>query len=125
MPVIASLEIDDRRQHVVRHDDRLGGVASHVPIARHDDGDRLAAIPDGVDRNRSMLRRREWSADRHRRQQFGDLRAGKDRFDAFHRLRCTRIDGDDASVGHVAALEDDVLHADQRDVVDIGRRGPE
>ena len=114
------LEVDDRRQHVVRHDDRVGRVAGDVPIARHDDGHRLAAIADGVDGNRAMLRRRKRRADRHRRQQLGDLRAGEDGFDALHRLGRARVDRDDASVGDVAALERDVLHADQRDVVDIG-----
>ena len=67
-----------------------------------------------------MVRRRERRADRHRRQEFGDLRAGEDGFDAVHRLRGARVDGADAAVRHVAALERQVLHADERDVVDVG-----
>src|SRR5688572_32366975 len=67
-----------------------------------------------------MLRRRKWRADGHRRQHLGDLRAGEHRFDALHGFRGTRVDRDDASVSNIAALEDDVLHPDQRDVVDVG-----
>ena len=52
-------EIDDGRQRVVRHDDRVGGVARDVAIARHDDGDRLAAVADRVDGDRAMVGRRE------------------------------------------------------------------
>ena len=120
LPGHRELEIDDGRQRVVGHDDGVGGVASDVAIAGDDDGNRLAAVADRVDGDRAMLRRRERRADRHRRQEFGDLRAGEDGFDALHRLRGAGVDRADASVRDVAALERQVLHADERDIVDIG-----
>ena len=120
LPRHRQLEIHDRRQRVVGDDDRVGGVPRDVAIARHDDGDRLAAVADRVHGDRAMVGRRERRADRHGRQELRDLRAGEDRFDAFHRLRGTRVDGADTAVRDVAALERQVLHADERDVVDVG-----
>jgi hypothetical protein len=114
------LEIDHRRQRVVLHHDRVRGISSDVAIAGHDDGDRLAAVADGVDRDRAMLGRGERRADRHRREELGVLGAGEHRFDPLHRLRGAGVDGADAAVGHVAALERHVLHADEGDVVDVG-----
>ena len=67
-----------------------------------------------------MRRRRERRADRHRREDLGDLGAGEDRLDAVHRLRGAGVDRADAAVRHVAALERQVLHAGDLDVVDVG-----
>src|SRR4029077_554107 len=51
----------------------------------------------------------------------GDLSAREDCLDAVHRLRGARVDGRDASMRHIASLEGQVLHADERDVIDVGR----
>ena len=120
LPRHRQLEIHDGRQRVVSDDDRIGGIPRDVAIARHDDGDRLAAVADRVHGDRTMFRRGERRADRHGRQELGDLRAGEDRFDAVHRLRGARVDGADTAVRDVAALERQVLHADEGDVVDVG-----
>ena len=88
--------------------------------ARDHDRDRLAAVADRVHGDRAMVRRRERRPDRHRRQELRDLRAGEDGFDAVHRLRGAGVDGADAAVRDVAALERQVLHADERDIVDVG-----
>ena len=69
-----------------------------------------------------MGRRREGRADRHRPEDLGDLGAGEDRLDAVHGLRGARVDGANAAVGHVAALERQMLHAGNLDVVHV--RGP-
>ena len=82
LPGHGELEIHDRRQRVIRHDDRVCGIASDVAIGRDHDRDRLAAVADRVDRDRAVIRRRERRPDRHRRQELGDLRAGEDGFDA-------------------------------------------
>ena len=114
------LEIDDGRQRVVRHDDRICGIARDVPIPGHDHRDRFAAVAHRVHRNRAMIRGGKRRADRHRGEEFGDLGAGEHRLHAVHRFRGARVDGADASVRHVAPLERQVLHADEGDVVDVG-----
>ena len=114
------LGIDDGRQRIVRHDDRVRGIASDIAIRRDDDGDRLAGEADDVGRNRAMLGRREWRPDRHRREELGDLRAGEHRLDAVHRLRGADVNRRDPPVRDVASLERDVLHAGDLHVVDIG-----
>ena len=68
-----------------------------------------------------MFGRWERRPDGHRREEFGDLRAGEDGFDAVHGLGGAGVDGTDACVRDVAPLEGDVLHADERDVVDVRR----
>jgi hypothetical protein len=120
LPGHRELGIDDRGQGFVRHDDRVGGVACEVPIRRHDHGNRLAGKADDVGGDRMMDRRGEGRADRHRREELGDLLAGIHRLDALHRLRRARVDRDDAAVRDVAALERQVLHAGDLDVVDVG-----
>ena len=67
-----------------------------------------------------MFRRRKRGADRHGRQEFGDLFAGEHRFDAVHGLRGAGVDRPDASVRDIASLERQMLHADEGDVVDVG-----
>jgi hypothetical protein len=53
-------------------------------------------------------------------QEFRDVRAGVDRLDAFHGRGGRRVDRGDLAVRHIAALEGDVTHADDLDVVDVG-----
>ena len=113
------LGVDDRGQRLVRHDDRIGGVAGEVAIGGDDDRDRLASEANDVSGDGVMRWRRERRADRHRRQELGNLFAGEHGFDAVHRLRGADVDRRDASVGDVAALERQVLHAGDLDVVDI------
>ena len=113
-------EVDDGRQRVVGDDDGVSRVARDVAIGGDDDGNGFAAVANGVHGDRAMVRRRKRRADRHRRQEFGDLGAGEHRFDAFHRLGGAGIDRADASVRDVASLERQMLHADEGDVVDVG-----
>jgi hypothetical protein len=68
-----------------------------------------------------MLGRRPRRAHGHRRNQFGDLRAGIDRLDALHRERSARVDRTDAAVRDIAALEGEMLHAGNLHVVDVRR----
>jgi hypothetical protein len=49
-----------------------------------------------------------------------DCGASEHRFDAVHRFRSARVDGHDAPMGDVGALERDVLHADDFHVVNKG-----
>ena len=114
------LDIHHGGQRIVRHDDRVDRVARDEPIPSDDDGDRLAREADRVDCDRTMFGRWERRPDGHRREEFGDLRAGEDGFDAVHGLGGAGIDGTDACVRDVTPLEGDVLHADERDVVDVG-----
>ena len=60
-------------------DDRVGGIARGVAIGCDDDGDRLAGVTHDVDGHGMMRRRRERRADRHRREDLGDVGAGVDR----------------------------------------------
>jgi hypothetical protein len=115
------LDVDDGWQRVVRNDDRIGGVPRQIPILRDDDGDRLAGEPDRVDCDGAVLGRGERRADRHRREEFRDLRAGEHRLDTLHPLGGGGVDRTNPSVRDVAALEREMLHADERDVVDEGR----
>src|SRR6185436_1062487 len=107
-------------QWVVGYDDGVSSVSSDVPIARDDNGDRLTRVTNRVHRDCTMLGRRKWCADGHWPQELGDLLAGEYRFDAVHGGRCAGIDRADRSVRDIAAFERQVLHADERDVVDIG-----
>jgi hypothetical protein len=120
LPGHRELEIHHRRQRIVGDDDGVRGVAGDVAIGRHDDGDRFAGETDGVDGYSAMFRRRKRRADRHGTEELRDLGAREDRFHSVHRLRGAGIDRADASVRDVTALEHDVLHADQRNIVDVG-----
>ena len=51
---------------------------------------------------------------------FGDVGAGVDRFDAVHLLGGAGVDRRDRAVRDVAALERQVLHAGDLEVVDVG-----
>ena len=53
-------------------------------------------------------------------EQLGDLLAGEHGFDAVHRLGGAGVDRRDAAVRDVAALEREVLHAGDLDVVHVG-----
>src|SRR5262245_65094771 len=66
-----------------------------------------------------MLGRGERRADRHRPEELGDLLAGEDGFDAIHLRGRAGIDRRDASVPDVGALEREMLHAGDLDVVDV------
>ena len=113
-------EVHDGGQRIDLDHDRVCRIARDVPIPRNHHGNGLSGKPDGIDGHRPMLGRGERRADRHRRQYFGDVRAGEDGFHPVHRRRSRRIDRANPSVRDVAALERDVLHPDQRDVVDVG-----
>ena len=113
-------EIDDGRQRVVGT--TIASAASRATYRSRgdDDRDRLAGVAHRVDRDGAMIGRRKRRADRHRCEEFGDLRAGKHRLDAVHRLRGAGVDRADASVRDVAPFERQMLHADEGDVVDVG-----
>ena len=115
------LDVDHGRQRIVINDDRVNRVSRDVAIARHDDRNRLAAEPNDVDRHRAMFGRGERRADWHRRKHFRDVGAGVNRFDPVHRRGGLGVDLSDLAVRDIAALEGDVLHADQRDIVHVGR----
>ena len=113
--------IDDGRQRVVVDDDRVGGIAREVAIARDDDGDRLAGVAHGVDGHRMMRRRRERRADRHRRQELRRCRAPVKTASTPSIASAALVSIErDASVRDVAALERQVQHAGELDVVDVG-----
>ena len=114
------LGIDDHGQRIVVDDDRVGRVAGDVAIGGHHHRHRLAGVTHHVDRHGAVIGRGERRADRHRREQRRDLRAGEHRFDALHRLGGAGVDGRDAAMGDVAALERQMTHAGDLDVVDVG-----
>ena len=114
------LGIDHRRQRLVVDDDGVGGVARQVTVGGNHHRHRLAHIADRVDRHRRMIGRRERRADRHRADELRNLGAGIDRLDPRHRLGGAGVDGGDATMRDVAALERRVHHADELEVVDIG-----
>ena len=114
------LRIDHRREWIVGDDDRVRSIAGHVPIGGDDDSDWLAGESDDVGRDGPMVRRRERRPDRHRREELRDLRASEDSLDAVHRLRSTDVDRRDAAMRDIAALECEVLHAGDLEVVDVG-----
>ena len=120
LPGHRELGIDDSGQRLDVDDDGVRGVARRIAVARHDDGHRLARVSDDVGRDGAMRRRGKGRADRHRLEQLRDLRAGEHRLDAVHRLGGAGIDRADAAVRDVAALERQVLHAGDLEVVDIG-----
>src|SRR5262245_53152578 len=67
-----------------------------------------------------MFGRRKWCADGHGPQELGDLLAREHRLDAVHGRRGAGVDRTDLSMRDITALEREVLHADERDVVNIG-----
>src|SRR4030095_11148316 len=78
-----------------------------------------AGEADDVGGHGVMRRRRERRANRHGREELGDLRAGEHRFDAVHRLRGARVERHAPSMRHVSALERQMLHAGDLDVVNV------
>src|SRR6185503_2436894 len=66
-----------------------------------------------------MIRRRERRPDRHRREELRDLRAGEHRLHSVDRLGGTGVDRGNPGMREVAALEREMLHTDERDVVDV------
>ena len=114
------LGIDHHRQRIVVDDDRVGRVTGDIAIGGHHHRHRLAGVTHDVDGHGAVIGRGEGRADRHRREQLGDLRAGEDRLDTLHRLGGAGVDRRDAAVGDVAALEGQVLHAGDLQVVDVG-----
>ena len=119
LPLHGELGIDHGRQYLVVDDDGIGCVARDIPIAGHDHRDRLAAVADRVHGDCTVRRRRERRPDRHRREHLGNLGAGEHRLDAFHRLRGADVDAADATMRHVAALERQMLHPGDLDVVHV------
>ena len=67
-----------------------------------------------------MVGRRKGRADGHRREKLRELGAGVDSLDPGHRCRGAGVDRPDACVCEVAAFERQMLHANERDVVDVG-----
>ena len=112
--------IDDSWKHVVGHDDRVQRVPCDIAIARDDDRDRFSRIANGLDGDGAMRRRRPRGANGHGSQDLGDVCTSKDGLYALNRFRSADIDCDDTTVRHVTALEGEVLHADQRHIIDIG-----
>ena len=114
------LEIDDRGERIDIDDDGIGGVTRGVAVAGDHDRHRFPGVADHVGGHGPMRRRGEWRADRHWPEHLGDLGAGEHRLDAVHRQGGGDVDRADAAVRDVAALERQVLHADDLDVVDVG-----
>ncbi len=120
LPRHRQLGIDDGGQGIDVDHDRVRGIARRVAVARHDHRHRLAREADHVGRDGAVRWRGKGRADRHRPEQLRDLRAGEHRLDAVHRLGGAGVDRADAAVRDVAALEREVLHAGDLDVVHVG-----
>jgi hypothetical protein len=114
------LGVDHRWQRIVCDDNRVGRVASDVPIRGDHNGDWLARKAHDVDGNCAMLGRGKRCADRHRSKELCQLLAGEHRFDSVHRFCGAGVDRCDAAVRDIAALEGHVLHSDDLHVVNVG-----
>ena len=112
--------IDHDRQRLVVDRDGVGRVPREVAVAGHHDRYRLADEADDPDRHRAALRSRERQQGRQRTDHPRHLRTGEHLLDAVERFRRARIDGQDAPVRDVAALEREVQHSGELDVVDVG-----
>ena len=113
LPGHRELGIHHRGERIVRDDDRMRRVARQVAIPGDDDRDRLADVAHAALGDGAMLRRRERRADRHRREELGDQLAGEHSLHALHRVRGAGVDLRDPALRELAALEGDVLHADE------------
>ena len=105
------LGVDDGGQLFVVHDDGIRGITRDVAIACDDECHGFAGVADDIRGDGTMRRGRKRRADRHRIQQGHDLLAGEDSLHALYRGRGTGVDGADATVRDVTALERDVLHS--------------
>ena len=113
------LRVDHGGQFLVLDRDRVGGVAREVAVGGDDDGHGLAHVAHLVGGDGVVVGSGEGGADGHGAEVFGQLRARDHEFDALHGRRLARIDGADDAVGDVAALEGEVQHARQLDVIDV------
>ena len=114
------LGVDDGGKLVVLDLDSVCSVARDVAILGYDDGHGLADVAHLVGRHREVVGRGEGRANGHRAEVVGQLRPGDDELDAVHGGSGARIDPRDDAVGDVAALEGEVQHARQLDVIDVG-----
>ena len=89
-----------------------------VAIASDDDRHGLAGVANDIDGHGTMRRRRERSANRHRRKQVGNLRAGEDRFDAVHRLSGAGVDRADTAMRHRTAQKGDMQNIRNIEIID-------
>ena len=92
-------------------------VAGGVAVFRDDDGDGVADIADLVHGEGPVVRRGEGGEDGDQGE-VAQVFAGENRDDARDGEGGVRPDGANAAVGHVAALEGQVEHAGEFEVID-------
>ena len=115
------LDVDHRRQRVVRDLDQLAGVLGDVAALRHDGGDRLAHVAHLVHGD-AVLRRRRAREIRARPRHLRRLGAGHDAEHAGQRLGPGLVDAHDSGMRVGAAQHRGVCQVGQRHVVGVGAR---